>query len=338
MTSEETVESSTQIIAAIHDPGPASSSQQFTSLSVPGIVAAHGAHGRFAWEEYFVGKLRNANTRATYLIAVRRFLEWVESSGVELPSITPGMVGQYFDQHPGSIPTKKLHMSAIRGFLDVLVLRHVIILNPALSVKTERFSVIEGKTPEITVDQARRLLASIDTDNLVGLRDKCIIAVLIYTAARAGAVAKLRIKDIADEGNQWSLRFQEKGGKQRSIPIRHDLQQLLLSYLSIAQLLEAHKDAPLFRTVLGRTGRLTENPISGIDICRIFKRRASQTGLSNLISPHSCRSCTATDLLLQGVPLEDVQHLLGHRDARITNLYDRRQRVVTRNIVERISV
>lgn len=54
--------------------------------------------------------------------------------------------------------------------------------------------------------------------------------------------------------------------------------------------------------------------------------------------PHSFRVTTITDLLEQGVPLEDVQRLAGHADPRTTGLYDRRKRKITRNIVERISV
>ena len=54
--------------------------------------------------------------------------------------------------------------------------------------------------------------------------------------------------------------------------------------------------------------------------------------------PHSFRVATITDLLTQGVPLEDVQYLAGHADPRTTRLYDRRQKKVTRNIVERISI
>ena len=50
------------------------------------------------------------------------------------------------------------------------------------------------------------------------------------------------------------------------------------------------------------------------------------------------RFTTITDLLEQGVALEDVQRLAGHADPRTTRLYDRRQRKITRNIVERISV
>lgn len=50
------------------------------------------------------------------------------------------------------------------------------------------------------------------------------------------------------------------------------------------------------------------------------------------------RLATITDLLEQGVPLEDVQQLVGHAHPRTTRLYDRRQRRITRNIVERISI
>jgi len=75
-----------------------------------------------------------------------------------------------------------------------MVTRHAIALNPSLSVRTERYSVLEGKTPEITVKQARTLLQSIDTTNVVGLRDKSIISILIYTAARIGLSPNSRSK------------------------------------------------------------------------------------------------------------------------------------------------
>ncbi len=68
------------------------------------------------------------------------------------------------------------------------------------------------------------------------------------------------------------------------------------------------------------------------------KRRLKAASLPPVISPHSFRSMAATDLLLQGVALEDVQYLLGHSDSRVTKLYDRRKKRGTRNIVERISV
>jgi integrase/recombinase XerD len=220
----------------------------------------------------------------------------------------------------------------------VLVNRHVLALNPAASVRGERYQAVEGKTPEITVDQARTLMASIQGDRPVNLRDRAIIETLIYTCARDGAVAALQLRDFQWDGTQYVLRFLEKGGKERLIPVRHDLQRTLLAYLQSFDWKAQPLDSPFFRSIAGRMGALTPKPIRNIDICRMLKRRLKDAGLPMHLVPHSCRAATVTDLLAQGVPLEDVQYLAGHADPRTTRLYDRRQRQVTRNTVERISI
>ena len=141
-----------------------------------------------------------------------------------------------------------------------------------------------------------------------------------------------------DGGDQWMLHFDEKGGKSREIPVRHDLEQMLFDYIDAAGLRDAPKEFPLFRTARRKTGKLTENTVHGMDICRMVKRRLKDAGLPTRLSPHSLRVTTITDLLEQSVPLEDVQRLAGHADPRTTRLYDRRQKKITRNIVERISI
>ena len=87
-----------------------------------------------------------------------------------------------------------------------------------------------------------------------------------------------------------------------------------------------------------RTQQLTANALNSKDVCRLVKRRLADAGLPSRLSPHSFRVAAITDLLTQGVPLEDVQYLAGHAEPRTTGLYDRRQKKVTRNIVERISI
>lgn len=308
---------------------------------LPEIVALAGQAAVFAAGEFFFGRIRNEHTRQAYLIAVRRFLAWAEARGLELVRIAPLDVGQYLDglrKENTSVATRKQHLAAIRHFFDGLVTRHAVLLNPALSVRGERYEVIEGKTPEITVTGARQLLASLDTSDVIGLRDRAIIAILIYTASRAGAVATLKRGSFYHAGDQWTLHFEEKGGKSREIPVRHDLEQMLFQYLDAAGLWNAHQDTPLFRTAFKKTGRLTGNAMHVVDICRMVKRRLKDVGLPNRLSPHSFRVTTITDLLEQGVPLEDVQRLAGHADPRTTRLYDRRQKKITRNIVERISI
>jgi len=203
----------------------------------------------------------------------------------------------------------------------------------------KRYVVIEGKTPEISVQQARTLLQSIDLSDPIGLRDRAILAILAYTSSRAGAVARLRRGDFSDAGDhQWMLRFVDKGGKSREIPVRHDLQHMIAVYIEGAGLQKASKETPLFRAAIGKTGRLATNAIHVNDICRMMKRRLKHASLPERLSPHSFRVAVITDLLDQGVALEDVQHLAGHADPRTTRLYDRRNRKVTRNIVERISI
>jgi integrase/recombinase XerD len=293
---------------------------------------------KFAWDEFFGGEIVNEHTRSAYIGAVTRFLKWCEEAGVRLQQITPGHVGHYISQLDKATPTKKLALAAIRHCFDTLVHRHVLVLNPAHSVRAERYSVVEGKTPEIGVEGARQLIRSIGSVDVVALRDRAVIAVLIYTAVRVSAVTKLRLRDFRQDGTQYTLRFSEKGGKSREIPVRHDLEQFLNEYLAAVCMDAEEKDAPFFRSVAGRMKKLTERGLTAEDACRMVKRRLKDAGLPSHLSPHSFRVTAITDLLNQGVPLEDVQCLAGHADPRTTRLYDRRQRAVTRNVVERISI
>ena len=61
-------------------------------------------------------------------------------------------------------------------------------------------------------------------------------------------------------------------------------------------------------------------------------------GVREELSAHSFRVAVLTDLIDQGVAIEDVQELAGHADSRTTKLYDRTQRKATRNLVERIRI
>jgi site-specific recombinase XerD len=286
------------------------------------------------------------------MAAVKRFLAWAEGQGVELPAITPGMLGQYLVGLGGSAAKRNLHLAALRGFFDRLVQRHVVVLNPAASVRGVKDQVIEGKTPEITIEQARKLLASIrisrtvktkegkeiEVADVVGLRDKAILATLAYTICRAGAVAKLRLGDFQHDGEQYVLRLLEKGGKSREIPVRLDLQRCILAYIEAAGIAGEPKDSPLFRASNGRSKRLMAGPLTSKRVCELVKRCLKRAGLPLRLSPHSFRVTGITGLLEQGVPLEDVQRLAGHAEPRTTGLYDRRQKKVTRNIVERIPI
>ncbi len=312
------------------------------TIAPPVIIGQAGKNARFAYAEFFGDEIASDYTRKAYRHAVHRFLLWCEAEGFELARIPPGSVGHYIrtlttaEARTASKPTQKLHLAAIRKFFDTLVQRHAIILNPAASVRGPRVRNVTGKTPATDPAQARALLQSIDTADVVGLRDRAILATMMYTACRVGAVSKLRLCDFYTDGRQWYLRFDEKGGNDRQIPCRHDLQGYIEEYIAATDARD--HDAPLFRAARGRTHQLSDRPLQAKDIHRMVKGRLKDAGLPAILTCHSFRATTATDLLEQGVPLEDVQELLGHADPRTTRLYDRRDRQVTRNVVERISI
>lgn len=309
----------------------------------PAAILNAGASARFAYQEFFQASIENAHTRRAYRHAVDCLLDWCGKRDVALQHVSPWLIGEYLGGMRDrcgealSKPSRKLHLAALRHFFDHLVLRHAIPLNPAASVRGPRHSVIEGRTPALSVAQVRQLLANIDVQRLVGLRDRAIIGVLIYTAVRVGAIAKLRRRDFFTDGRQWLFRFDEKGGKERIIPARHDLEGFVREYLRAAE--DASPAAPLFISLRRGGSALRHAPVHPGDILRMVKRRLRRCGLpAHSLSCHSFRATTITNLLEQGVPLEDVQHLAGHADPRTTRLYDRRRRDVTRNIVERIAI
>lgn len=311
--------------------------------ATPAIIAEAGANARFAYREFFEAQIDNPHTRRAYRHAVDQLFSWCERRGVPLARLSPWLIGEYIQQlrrddgTPASKPTRKVHLAALRHFFDKLVLRHAVALNPAASVRGPRHQVIEGRTPALGVLQARQMLAGIGTHSLIGLRDRAVIGVLIYTAVRVGAVAKLRRRDFFTDGRQWLLRFDEKGGKERVIPARHDLEGFIREYLGAIG--DAPAVAPLFLSLRRGCDLCRQTALRPGDMLRMVRRRFRNAGLpAESLSCHSFRATTITNLLEQGVPLEDVQHLAGHADPRTTRLYDRRHREVTRNIVERISI
>ena len=306
--------------------------------SVPAVLERAGRNALFAADEFFGARISNPHTRRVYGRVVSRFLAWCELEALELSRVSPGLAGRFIDEFPGDSATKNQALAALRHFFDILVTRHAAPLNPFQSVRGRKHDTSDGKTPGLSIQQARNLLASIDTSHVVGLRDRALLGTLAYTGARVGAIARLRRGDLEDQGTQRVLRFREKGGKQREIPVRHDLDRWLRDYVEAAGIDTDPKETPLFRAALGNRKVLSDGPLLGNDMRRLLKRRLKDAGLPPIFSPHSFRVLVVTDLLSQDVPLEDVQYLAGHANPRTTQIYDRRRRRVTRNIVERISV
>jgi hypothetical protein len=151
---------------------------------LPSIIAKAEDRARRRFLEFFTANIRNLNTRTAYAQAVGQFLAWCEERGLSLERIEPMVVAAYIEQHPGSAPTVKQHLAAIRMLFDWLVIGQVMPFNPATSVRGPRHVVKRGKTPVLSAAEARTLLDSIDTSHVVGLRDRAVISVMVFSFAR----------------------------------------------------------------------------------------------------------------------------------------------------------
>jgi len=172
-------------------------------LTVPAIIGNAGDDATRAFIEFFTANIRNPNTRAAYARAVRSFLAWCEERGVRLENVDPVVVAAYIEGHPGSRPTVKQHLAAIRMLFDYMVRHQVLRTNPAAAVRGPKYVTNRGKTPVLTAAQARELLDSIDISTVVGLRDRAIIGVMVYSFARVGAVVGINVEDYYQSGKRW---------------------------------------------------------------------------------------------------------------------------------------
>ncbi len=83
----------------------------------------------------------------------------------------------YIRTHPGAAPTVKQHLAAIRMLGDWLVVSQVLPVNSAAAVRGPKHVVTKGSTPVLSSAEARKLLESIDTGALAGLRDRALLSV-----------------------------------------------------------------------------------------------------------------------------------------------------------------
>ena len=70
-------------------------------------------------------------------------------------------------------------LAAIRQLCDFLVVRQVMPMNPATSVKAPKQVTLRGLTPVLLPDEARSLLDAIDVTTIKGLRNCALIATIV---------------------------------------------------------------------------------------------------------------------------------------------------------------
>jgi len=308
--------------------------------SLPTLVSAAGDKASTAFLEFFASHIRNRNTRRAYVRAVGEFLAWCDDVGVgSIVDVEPLHVSAWIEMLTRELaaPTAKQRLAAVRMLFDWLLVKQVVAVNPASSVRGPRHSVKRGKTPVLDPAEARALIDAIDITTPIGLRDRALIGAMVYSFARIGAVTAMKVEDAYVQNRRLWLRLHEKGGKRHEMPCHHNLEAYLDAYIDGCGLAADPKQS-LFPTIDRKTKQLGGRPLPQANAYAMIQRRAIAAGIATKIGNHSFRATGITAYLKNGGSLENAATMANHSSTRTTQLYDRRPDEVTLDEVERVLI
>ena len=198
-------------------------------------------------------------------------------------------MGAYVDRlterlAPSSV---RAQLAALRTLFHWLLVSGHVPSNPAAAVRGPGERVCVGARPAVPVVAAHALPDAIDAGDVVDLRDRALIAILVYTHARVAPAIRLRVRDYYMRGRRAYLRLVETGGGYTEAPVPPRLQECLDEYLEAAGG-AVDEDGPLLRGG-GRERGLGQKPLTFQTAKDIVMRRCREAGLPEGTSPHSLR-------------------------------------------------
>jgi site-specific recombinase XerD len=311
-----------------------------TASCAPAPITAAGARASYRFLEFFTAQIRNPHTRRAYARAANEFFAWLEAKSVtNIAAIESLHVAAYIEQlqTTRSAPTAKLRLAALRHLFDWMVIGQIMPTNPAAAVRGPRHIVRRGKTPVLDPSEARQLIDAIDTTTVIGLRDRALIGLMVYSFARIGEATGMRVEDAYFQEHRLWVRLRERGGKQHAMPCHHNLEAYLLAYIDVAGLARKAR-ALLFQSYSRATSQLTGKPLPQANAYAMIQRRARAVNVAIKVGNHTFRATGVTTYLKNGGTLERAAQMANHVSTRTTQLYHQRAEEVTLDDVEQILI
>jgi integrase/recombinase XerD len=167
----------------------------------------------------------------------------------------------------------------------------------------------KARRPSGAAKTPKRLLDSIPKDSVSGLRDRALIAAMLYSFARVSAVLKLKVDDYYHNGARRRLRLHEKGGKEHEMPVHHLLEEILNEYIVAAGL---QSGQPLFQSVNSLGTAVTGRALNRYNAWAAIRKRAKAAGFLTPVGCHTWRATGITIYLENDGRLEHAQQMAGH--------------------------
>lgn len=275
--------------------------------------------------EWFAN-IDNPRTRRAYQIDLADFCSFVGLAGAdEFRAVTRAHVLAWraqLEQRGLAGATIRRKLAALASLFDYLLEQNAVAGgNPVHGVKRPRIESNEGKTPALGDHQAKALLEAPPAETLKGLRDRAILAVLLYHGLRREECAQLQTSALQDRRGIKHLQVKGKGGKTRYLPLHPVAAERIHVYLEHDSERELGH-GPLFRSIRGKT---TGAGIGADGLYKVVAHWARVAGIEvDGLGVHGLRATAATNALEHGADIAKVQTWLGHANISTTRLYDRR--------------
>lgn len=174
------------------------------------------------------------------------------------------------------------------------------------------------KLPDVlTEKEISALLKQPNKRAPTGLRNLCIMRIMLDAGLRASEVINLNINDI-DWESGWLKVRQGKGKKDRILWLNEDALNLLKEWrnrrLTIGAIGDKGDSDRLFVTLDGKV-------LSDRYLRAMVKRYACKAGIPKNVHPHTLRHTFGTDLYKSTRNIRLVQKALGHSDLSTTMIY-----------------
>lgn len=169
--------------------------------------------------------------------------------------------------------------------------------------------------PEVlTVAEVNQLLDSIDVNDPVSARNRCMVEVLYASGLRVSEMCFLTLQNV--NIHKGFVKCIGKRNKERIVPMNENCCLLLKKYIEEyrPQLCEEVSSQYLFINKKGQ-------PIQRDDFYHILENIVKKSGLKKHVTPHTLRHTFATHLLENDADLRSIQEMLGHSDISTTTIY-----------------
>jgi site-specific recombinase XerD len=182
-----------------------------------------------------LNNITNEKTRRFYKSDVAEFVAFtgLENSAALRTITRSHVIAWRKDMQTRSLgaATIRRKLSALSSLFDYLCERNAVLGNPVDGVKRPATNNNEGSTPALGDAQARRLVEAPAPDTLKGVRDRAILATLLYHGIRREELCLLRLRDIQSRQGVMHFRIKGKRDKIRFVPVHPMVLRLIGEYL-----------------------------------------------------------------------------------------------------------